>query len=37
MKTLLINATILALLTTSCKENKSESKGAELQTIFPKR
>ncbi len=37
MKTLLISAVAcLALLTTSCMENKSETKGSELQEIFPK-
>ena len=37
MKTLMITAfASLALLTTSCMDNKSESKGSELQAIFPK-
>ena len=37
MKTLMITAIIsLTLLTTSCMENKSETKGSELQAIFPK-
>ena len=37
MKILMITAiTFLALLTTSCMENKSETKGSELQAIFPK-
>ena len=37
MKTLLITAIVsLALLTTSCMENKSENKQTELQAIFPK-
>ena len=36
MKTLLITVIAsLALLTTSCMENKSENKATELQTIFP--
>ena len=37
MKTLMITAIAsLALLTTSCMNNKSETKGSELQAIFPK-
>jgi quercetin dioxygenase-like cupin family protein len=37
MKSVIITAiTSLALLITSCTENKSESKAEELQTIFPK-
>ena len=36
MKTLFITAIALALLTTSCMENKSENKETKLQTIFPK-
>ena len=36
MKILMITAITLALLITSCMENKSETKGSELQAIFPK-
>ena len=36
MKTLFITAIALALLTTSCMENKSENKETKLQAIFPK-
>ena len=37
MKSLVISAIAsLALLTTSCMENKSEKKATELQAIFPK-
>ena len=37
MKTLMITAiAFLALLTTSCMDNKSETKGSELQAIFTK-
>ncbi len=36
MKTFFITAIALALITTGCMENKSESKGTELQSIFPK-
>ena len=37
MKTLMITAiAFLALVTTSCMNNKSETKGSELQAIFPK-
>lgn len=37
MKTLMITAiTSLTLLTISCMDNKSETKGSELQAIFPK-
>jgi len=36
MKTLFIIAIALALLTTSCMENKSENKETKLQAIFPK-
>ncbi len=37
MRSLFITATVyLALLTTSCMENKSESKTTALQAIFPK-
>jgi quercetin dioxygenase-like cupin family protein len=37
MKMLMITAiAFLALLTTSCMNNKSETKGSELQAIFPK-
>ena len=37
MKTLVITAiAFLALLATSCMDNKSETKGSELQAIFPK-
>ena len=37
MKLLFITAIAsVALLTTSCKENKSENKETELQAIFPK-
>ena len=36
MKTLFITSIALALLTTSCMENKSENKETKLQAIFPK-
>ena len=36
MKLLLITAASLALLTTSCMENKSENKQTALHAIFPK-
>jgi quercetin dioxygenase-like cupin family protein len=36
MKTLLIAIASLALLTTSCMENKSENNKTELEAIFPK-
>ncbi len=36
MKSLFITAAFLALITTSCIENKSEKKDRPLQAIFPK-
>ena len=36
MKSLFITAAFLTLLTISCRENKSENKGAALQAIFSK-